>query len=79
MRYTTLEKLRRETVLILRKKDGDYLVGTILNSNKLRWSNSPWAAWRTREKQKAVKIAEKTGTEIFMFNPIVGQVRKLTL
>ena len=72
---TTIEKLRRETVLIL-KKDGYFLVGTILDSNKLRWSDSPWSAWRTREKQKAVKIAERTGSEIFMFNPIVGQLRK---
>ena len=39
--------IRGETALIIRK-DGEFLVGRIIFSNELRWSRSPWDAWRTR-------------------------------
>ena len=71
-------EIRRLTRLIIRK-DGKYLVGKVLDSDILRWSESPWDAWGTRIRAKARSIAEKTDGEIVLFNPIVGQARKADL
>ena len=68
--------IRRQTGLIIRK-DGEYLVGYIVYTDELRWSSSPWDAWRTRIRAKARSIAEKTGGEIMLFNPVAGQIRKM--
>lgn len=67
--------IRGETALIIRK-DGEFLVGKIIFSNELRWSRSPWDAWRTRIRANARSIAEKTGGEIMLFNPVTGQLRE---
>ena len=68
--------IRRQTGLIIRK-DGEYLVGYIVYTDELRWSSSPWDAWRTRIRAKARSIAEKTGGEVMLFNPVAGQIRKM--
>ena len=70
--------IREQTVLIVRK-DGKYVVGTILDSRQIRWSDSPYDAWRTRIRAKARSIAEKTGGEIMLFNPVAGQERRAEL
>ena len=70
--------IRESTGLIIRK-DGKYLVGKVLDLNILRWSDSPYDAWRTRIRAKARSIAEKTGGEIMLFNPIAGQERRAEL
>ena len=67
--------IRGETALIIRK-DGEFLVGKIVFSNELRWSRSPWDAWKTRIRANARSIAEKTGGEIMLFNPVTGQLRE---
>ena len=66
--------IRRATCIIIRK-DGEYLVGTILYSTDLRWSWSPYDAWRTRRKEDAERVAGKVGGEMVLFNPIVNQRR----
>lgn len=67
--------IREKTGLIIRK-DGKYLVGKIVFSDELRWSLSPWDAWWTRIRANARSIAEKTGGEIMLFNPVAGQLRE---
>lgn len=67
--------IRGETALIIRK-DGEFLVGKIIFLNELRWSRSPWDAWKTRIRANARSIAEKTGGEIMLFNPVAGQLRE---
>lgn len=67
--------IRLETKLIIRK-DNEYLVGTVMCSTDLRWSISPWDAWKTRIRAKAKSIAEKTSGEIMLFNPVAGQIRE---
>ena len=67
--------IREKTCLIIRR-NGEYLVGCVLYSQDLRWSIYPWDAWTTRIREYAERIAEKTGGEIMLFNPIVGQIRK---
>jgi len=66
--------IRKETCIIIRK-DGEYLVGTILFSTDLRWSWSPYDAWRTRRKEDAERVARKVGGEMVLFNPIVKQMK----
>lgn len=64
--------IRKETCIVI-KKDGSYLVGRILWSNDLRWSNSRHDAWRTRSRKAAKKLARRTGGIMVLFNPIVDQ------
>lgn len=66
--------IRRETCIIIRK-NGAYLVGTILYSTDLRWSGSHYDAWRTRDMEEARKVARAVGGVMVLFNPIVNQRR----
>ena len=66
--------IRKKTCIVIRK-NGEYLVGVILYSTDLRWSGSPYDAWKTRNKEKAAEVARKTGGIMVLFNPIVNQTR----
>ena len=67
----TKDAIRRETGIII-KKGNEYLVGTILYSTDLRWSLSPYDAWKTRNKAAAEKVARKVGGIMVLFNPILN-------
>ena len=71
------DELRRQTCLIIRK-DGEYLVGTVLYSRELRWSGSAFDAWRTRDREAAKRIARITGGELVLFNPIIGKTMEMS-
>lgn len=66
------EDIRKQTGIIIRK-NSEYLVGTICYSTDLRWSTSPYDAWRTRDRAAAEAVAGKTGGVMVLFNPIVGE------
>ena len=66
--------VRLKTCVIIRK-NGKYLVGHVLYSNQLRWSESPYDAWRTRNREKAREVSRKTGGIEMLFNPVTGQLR----
>lgn len=68
--------IRRLTCVII-QKDGRFLVGTIMGSRDLRWSTDSYDAWRTRDIEMARKAARITGGTMMLFNPAVGQLRKL--
>ena len=70
------DDLRKKTCLIIRK-NGEYLVGTVLYSADLRWSKSPYDAWWTRNREKAEKYARRTGGIVMLWNPIVKQIKVL--
>ena len=70
--------IRLETGLIIRK-DNEYLVGRVIYTGELRWSHSPWDAWKTRVRANARSIADKTGGEIMLWNPVAGQLRKANI
>ena len=70
------EYIRKKTCIIIRK-NGEYLQGGILWSTDLRWSISPYCAWRTRDMEKARRIARKTGGMMVLFNPVVNQMKIL--
>ena len=65
--------IRKETCIIIRK-DGEYLVGTIMYSTDLRWSIYAYDAWKTRRKEDAERVAGKVGGKMVLFNPIVKQM-----
>lgn len=67
--------IRLKTGLII-SRGHEYLVGTVVYSEELRWSIYPWDAWRTRIRAEARSIAEKTGGNIMLFNPVAGQLRE---
>lgn len=67
--------IRQKTRLIIRRGP-DYLVGKILYSSEFRWSASPWDAWGTRSREKAERIARATGGDLWLFNPVAGQLRR---
>ena len=68
------DDLRKATCLIIRKNH-EYLVGTALYSEDLRWSRSPYDAWWTRDKEEAELYARRTGGIVMLWNPIVRQLR----
>lgn len=68
--------IRECTVLIVRR-GGEYLVGRIFGSMELRWSRSPWDAWSTRRRNDAIMVANRTGGEVILFNPVAGQLREV--
>ena len=74
MSEETIRKLREKTQLII-KKNGEYL--QCLDCNwQLRWTTSPYDAWATRNEDDAQMVADKVEGELFLFNPIVGSLKK---
>lgn len=66
--------VRLATCLIVRK-NGEYLVGKKLYGEDLQWSNSPYDAWKTRNRDEAQYVAKKAGGILMLFNPVLGQLR----
>ena len=64
--------IREKTCIIIRK-NREYLVGYNLWSDGLRWSNSQYEAWKTRNRKQAERVARATGGVMVLFNPIVNQ------
>ena len=67
--------IREKTALVIRRGN-EYLMGRIIYSTELRWSLSPWDAWRTRSRENAELVAGKTGGELWLFNQVAGKARK---
>ena len=68
--------VRKCTVVII-KRGVEFLVGRIPYSMELRWSRSPYDAWRTRKKETAKAVAQVVGGDLWLFNTIVGQLKEL--
>ena len=69
--------IRKLTGIII-QKDGKYLVGRSCVGG-LRWSASPWDAWRTRKRDKAFIVADRVGGVRYLFNPVAGQIREMVI
>lgn len=67
--------IRTVTGIII-EKDGLFLVGCDL-FGRLRWSSSPWDAWKTRRRADALKVADRIGGKRYLFNPVAGQLREM--
>ena len=70
-----MSDIRAKTFLIVRRGN-EYLVGRILYSTEYRWSLSPWDAWCTRDWGDAEYEARQTGGDLWLFNPVAGQLRE---
>ena len=68
------DDIRRQTGIIIRK-NGEYLVGRICWSRELKWSDSPYDAWKTRDREEAEAVARATGGVMMLWNPVVKQLR----
>ena len=68
--------IRLCTVLII-KRGAEYLVGRIPYSLEFRWSTSPYDAWGTRNREQAAAVAGLLGGDLWLFNPIVGQLKEI--
>ena len=56
--------------------DKQFLVACQIGTKVLVWSNSPYDAWRTRKREHAHMVANAVKGELFLFNPVVGQLRQ---
>ena len=68
--------IRMETAIIV-EKDGRFLAGRSLVTGELIWRNSPYDAWKTRRRDKALIVADKVAGNRMLFNPAAGQLRRL--
>ena len=68
--------IRIYTVIII-EKDGKFLVGKEMMSDDLRWSDSPYEAWKTRRKDKAYIVSYKVKGTRYLFNPVARQLREM--
>lgn len=57
--------IRLYTRIIIRRGP-DYLVGKILGGPELRWSDSPWDAWYTRDLEAAALVAQAIGGDMWL-------------
>lgn len=70
--------IRKATVLIVRRGT-DFMVGRIPYSMEFRWSQSPYDAWGCRTAEVAKKVAHITGGDLWLFNPVSGELREARL
>lgn len=66
------------TVIII-EKDHKFLVGHEILTKQLKWSDSPYDAWKTRKMDKAYIVSEKVKGTRFLFNPVVRQLRQMKI
>lgn len=57
---------------IIIRKHGRYLQGKKMETNGLKWSWSAYDAWRTRDEDKARRLARIVGGVMVRFNPITN-------
>jgi hypothetical protein len=54
-----------------------FLVGWNHFYHCFNWSTSYYDAWRTRDIEAAKRVVSKTGGKLFLFNPVVSQIKEL--
>lgn len=67
--------MKKATVLIVRR-GVDFLVARIPYSLEFRWSRSAYDAWNTRNAAEARKVADLLGGDLWLFNPVSGELRE---
>lgn len=71
-----LKMLRMATALVV-FRDGKYLSRKEMLTGRIIWDQHLSSAWRTRNRDKARKTAEKYGGTLRLFNPIIWEVKRL--
>ena len=67
----------RECTVLIVKRGSMFLVGKIPYSAEFRWSDSAYDAWRTRKRETAENVARIVGGDLWLWNPVVGQLREV--
>lgn len=70
------QEIRTKTFLVI-EKGGQYLAGYGTFMGIIRWSENLSEAWRTRDKQEALRVAEKYGGSLMLFNTVVWRTKRL--
>ena len=68
--------IREQTVIVIRK-DGKYLSRREMLTGRIVWDPHLGSAWKTRNKAKAIKAAERYGGKLYLFNQIIWRVQEL--
>ena len=68
--------IRLCTAIII-EKNGQFLAGFDVVNRVWKWRDSPFDAWKTRRKNKALAICNKVDGKQFLFNSVVGQLREM--
>lgn len=68
------DRIRKATRLVV-ERDGEFLVSA--TGAFLRWSISPYDAWSTRDRTLAYMVTWKTRGRLFLFNPVVGEIKPI--
>ncbi len=71
-----LDIIRTKTCLVI-EKDGKYLAGYGTFLGTVRWDDHLSNAWTTRDKEKALQVADEYGGTLMLFNPILWRTQKL--
>ena len=67
----------RECTVLIVKRGSMFLVGKIPYSAEFRWSGSAYDAWRTRKRETAENVARIVGGDLWLWNPVAGQLREV--
>lgn len=67
----------RECTVLIVKRGSMFLVGKIPYSAEFRWSDSAYDAWRTRKRETAENVARIVGGDLWLWNPVAGQLREV--
>ena len=67
----------RQYTRVIIIKNGKYLVGKDPVMNALKWSDSPYDAWWTRNADDARKVSAKIGGAMMLFNPIAYALKEM--
>ena len=70
------EKIREKTCLVI-EKDGQYLTGIGAILRTPGWTSHLSDAWKTRDKEDALRKAEEYGGTLVLFNPIIWRTKRL--
>ena len=68
--------IRTKTCLVI-EKNGEYLSGYGTFMGTVTWDRHLSNAWTTRDKDEALRVAEKYGGSLVLFNPIIWRTKKL--
>lgn len=66
--------IREKTCIIIRK-NRLFLQGKECFTNDPKWTQYRYQAWRTRNRQKAERIARIVGGVMVLYNPIADQTK----
>lgn len=69
-------EMKKHTYLVI-EKDGEYLTGYGTFMGIVGWDKHLSNAWKTRDKDEALRVAEKYGGTLKLFNTVLWRTQDL--